>query len=419
MRNCVHVDAFVIYPASARSGNPRSNAREAAITTTHSNLLDRTEIIRRAAAMAPSLRERAPQGDQLRRLPDQTLADFAESKVLRVCRPARFGGSELGWDALCETIIELGRGDGAQAWVASVYGAMDYMAALFEDEAQHDIWDRDLDVVVAGSLVPVGNKVERVDGGFRLTGKWPFASGAHHAGWFIIGEFGDPGNGTREHLYFLVPAKDLRIADDWHTVGMVGTGSATVVLDNAFVPAYRAMLNRDMAEGKAPGTKVNTAPVFRMPLFGYAQQTLASAPIGVVIGMVEDFKAYIRSKSGPAPVLGIELLHERLSEAAAEIRAATLLLLDTARANMAKLAEGKLLGDADAAVSMRDSGYAMLLAKRAATTIFEATGAHGLYLHAPIQRAFRDVYASANHGSLTWGRSALRYAQSALGLPKA
>jgi alkylation response protein AidB-like acyl-CoA dehydrogenase len=376
---------------------------------------DRAELLHRAAKLAPVLRERAAESEKLRRAPDRTVADLVNSKVLRTCRPARFGGSELGWDSLCETIMELARGDGSQAWIASVYGAMDYMAALFEDQAQRDIWEKDRDAIVVGSLIPVGGRAEKVDGGFRLTGKWPFASGVHHAHWCIIGELCDPGTGTPEHVYFLVPMADIRIDDDWHTVGMVGTGSASVLLDNVFVPAHRMMTNKDVNEGKAPGTRVNTAPVFRMPLFGFAQQTLASVPIGIAQGMVDDFKAFLRGKTaGPAPVIGLDVLHERLSEAAAATRAATLLLLDTARGNMDLLAKGGQLAEAHAAVSMRDSAYALLLVKQVATSLFEATGAHGLYLTAPTQRAFRDVHASANHGSLAWIRPAMRYAQAAL-----
>lgn len=381
----------------------------------HDDRLARGEIVERARALAPALRERAADGEAQRRVPDRTIDDLLGSRVLRVCQPARFGGSEEPWDALCEMAVELGRGDGSQGWVGSVYAAMAQMTALFGDAAQHEVWDRSHDTLVAGSLVPVGNRVAAVAGGYRLSGKWSFCSGIHHAGWAILGELVDIGEAKREHLYFLVPAADYRIDDDWYTVGMAGTGSASVVLDDVFVPAHRMILNRDVAAGKAPGAAVNPAPVFRMPLFGFAQLALASAPIGAAIGMVEDFKTHIRGKSGgPTPIAGLDLLRGRISEAAAETRAATLLLLDAARNVMARLASGAAVDDADAAVAMRDSGYAVLLAKRAAMRMFEASGGHGLYLSTPIQRAFRDVNAGANHASLAWDRSALRYAQFGL-----
>jgi alkylation response protein AidB-like acyl-CoA dehydrogenase len=376
---------------------------------------DPTEALRRAIALTPALRERASQGDQIRRLPDETAADMVATKLLRLCQPARFGGGEQGIDVLCETLMELGRGDGSQAWVASVYGAMAYHTALFEDEAQHDVWDGNPDALVAGSLVPVGNPIEKVDGGHRLTGRWLFNSGVHHADWLILGDMADAGTGKPEHVYFLVPAADYRIDDDWFAVGLSGTGSSTVVLDNVFVPSHRLVRNRDMNEGKAPGARVNTGPLYRMPLFGYLQLVLASVPVGVAIGMVDDFKTFLRAKSfGPTPAAGIDLLYARLADAAAESHAAALLVREAARRVMKKLADGGVLGDADAGLAMRDTGYALKLAKRAATQIFEATGAHGLYLHNAIQRGYRDIHAAGNHGSLNWERSALRYAQTAM-----
>lgn len=377
--------------------------------------LDRAEILKRAGALIPALRERAARCEELRRVPDKTIADLIDSKLLRVCQPARFGGGEQGWDTLVEMSIEMARGDGSQAWVANVYAEHPYIVAMFADEAQNDVWRDDPDALICASLLPVGGRVEKVDGGYRLSGKWPFASGVHHARWTIIGELGDAGGGQRDHLLFLIPRANFAVDDDWFTVGMTGTGSASVVLDNAFVPAHRVIRGAEILAGATPGTRMNPGPLYRMPLIGFAQTALAAVPIGVAVGMVDDFKNFVRNKSkAPPPVAGLELLQVRLSEAAAEIHGASMLLMEAARRNMNKLAEGVALAEADAATTMRDSGYALLLAKRAATRIFEATGAHGTYLSTPIQRGFRDVEVAGNHGSLAWERSALRYAQTAL-----
>lgn len=370
--------------------------------------LDRAQVLERSGALVPVLRERAQAGEKLRRVPDETIADLIQSGLLRICQPARFGGSELGWDVLCESSIALARGDGSQAWVGNIYGEHPYIAALFEDEAQHELWDGDPDVLICASLIPQGNRAEKVPGGFRLTGRWSFASGVHHAKWIILGEI--PGGGTdrADGFLFLVPSTQYRIDDDWHTVGMAGTGSASVVLEDVFVPAHRALAMRDINAGAAPGARRNTAPLYRMPVLGYAQLALAAVPIGAASGMVDDFAAFLRGR--PAS----ELLHERLSEAAAETHAATLVLMDCARDIMARLTAGGTLGEADAARSGRDGAYAVRLARQAVTRLFEVTGGHGLYLSGPMQRAFRDVLGAAAHGSLGWQRPAVRYAQFVL-----
>ena len=377
--------------------------------------LDRTAILKRTAALVPALRERGARCETLRRVPDETIADLIDSKLLRICQPARFGGSEQGWDMLCEMSIEMAQGDGSQAWVANVYAEHPYLVAMFPDEAQHDVWRDDGDALIAASLLPVGGRVETVEGGYRLTGKWPYASGVFHARWAIIGEVGEVGNGRRDHLLFLVPRADFTIDDDWFTVGMAGTGSASVVLDRIFVPAHRSISGTDILAGATPGARTNVGALYRMPLMGFAQTGLAAVPVGIALGMVEDFKTHIRAKSrGPAPVAGLELLQARLGESAAELHAATMLVVEAARRNMKKLAGGTALDDHDGALTMRDSGYALVLAKRAARRVFEATGAHGTHLSIAMQRGFRDIEVAGNHGSLAWDRSALRYAQAVL-----
>lgn len=373
--------------------------------------IDRTETLARARKLVPVLRERAAQGEKLRRMPDETVADLINSQLLRLCQPARFGGSELGWDVLCKSSIEMAQGDGSQAWVANIYGEHPMFVALFEDEAQHEVWDPDPNALICASIIPQGNKVEPVSGGFRLSGRWSFASGVHHAAWIMLGDLvgGDPA----DHRMFLVPRADYRIDDDWHTVGMLGTGSASVLADT-FVPAHRSVTMRDINAGEAPGARVNTAPLYRMPLLGFAQLALAAVPVGIAIGMVEDFRRFVAGRSGSAAP-GAELLQERFAEASAATRAARLLLMDTARLNTELLEAGKALTEDNSMRSQRDGGYAVMLARQAASRLFEVTGGRGIYLTAPLQRGFRDVLGASAHGSLGWQRSALRYAQYALG----
>jgi alkylation response protein AidB-like acyl-CoA dehydrogenase len=374
--------------------------------------LNRTETLARARKLAPILREHAAQGEKLRRVPDNTVADLIDSGLLGLLRPARFGGSELSWDVLCEASIELGQGDGSQAWVANVYGHHPMFVALFEDAAQHDVWGPDPNALICASIVPPGNKVEAASGGFRLSGRWSFASGVHHAHWLILGDIvgGDP----KDHRLFLLPRGDYGIDDDWHTLGMAGTGSASVVVDNAFVPAHRIVSMREINAGQAPGARINKAPLYRMPLLGFAQLALAAVPVGVALGMVGDFRRFVAGRSDSAAASGVELLLERFAEAAAETRSAELLLIDTTRQNSVKLEAGLALDESDAARSVRDGGYAVMVSRRAAMRLFEVTGGRGLHLSQPLQRAFRDVLGASAHGSLGWQRNALAYARYAL-----
>ena len=377
--------------------------------------MTREQIIDRAAALVPVLRERAATAEALRRMPDQTVADLVAAGIARIALPARFGGFELGWDILCEVSMRLGRGDASQAWVANVYAEHAFMVALFPDQAQHDVWDANPAALISASISPVGNVVLAVDGGHVLDGRWPFASGVHHSDWTLIGDLVHQGTGPPQHKFFLVPKADREIVDDWHTAGMAGTGSASVKLTNLFVPAHRTLDVADAVAGATPGAKVNRNPLYRMPIFGFTNLALGSVTVGVAEGMIEAFTGFVaqRAARDPAPP-ALEALYLRLAESAAEVKAARLLILDAARSTMAKLAAGGYLDAADGTRNLQQNGYACVLARRAATRMFEACGANGIYLSSVMQRAFRDIYASTAHAGLAWDRQGLAYGRMAV-----
>ena len=360
------------------------------------------------------------QAESLRRVPGETIADVIAAQLTRIVKPSRYGGFDMGWDVLCESTMELARGCGSQAWVANIFAEHNFLVGLFDDKAQQEVWGKDPETVMSSSFMPIGNKLTVVDGGFVLSGRWPFSSGVHHAGWTIVGELVRREGAPPEHHFFLVPAKDRTIIDDWHTIGLAGTGSCSVGLDNVFVPRHRALPNRLVVAGATPGAEVNTAPIFRMPMIGFSHLALGSVPVGMVEGMIDDFTAFAAARlSREKPPPASESLLARLSESAVEVRAARLLILNVARANMTKLENGEALGEADAAVTRRDCAFAVILAKRAATRMYEATGAHGIYLGDHMQRSFRDAIASGAHTGLNWDRAAVDYGRIETGLSPA
>jgi 3-hydroxy-9,10-secoandrosta-1,3,5(10)-triene-9,17-dione monooxygenase len=348
-------------------------------------------------------------------MPDDTVADLVASGLTRAAQPARFGGSEFGWDVLCEVAATLGRGDASQAWVATVYAEHAFMVALFPDRAQHDVWDAKPEALISASISPVGNRVDVADAGHVLNGRWPFASGVHHSDWTLIGDLVHANGEPPRHLFFLVPKSDRAIVDDWHTAGMAGTGSMSVMLTDVFVPAHRTLDMAQVIAGEAPGTQANRNPLYRMPVFGFTNLALGSVVVGVAEAMIEEFTGFVAPRAArtpPPPAL--EALYARLAESAAEVKAAKLLIMDAATFNTNKLISGGYLDPEDGTRGMHQNSYACMLARRAASRLFEASGAHGIYLSSIMQRAFRDIYAGTVHAGLNWDRAALQYGQMAV-----
>src|SRR5712691_12392451 len=144
------------------------------------------EFIGRAQALLPSVRARARQAEQLRRLPEETFREFQEAGLFRALQPARFGGFELDPVSFYEAVIEIGTACASSAWVLAVLGVHQWHIALFPPRAQEEVWGQDPSAVSSSSYPPTG-KVERVAGGFRLCGRWSFSSGCDCTGWALLG----------------------------------------------------------------------------------------------------------------------------------------------------------------------------------------------------------------------------------------
>lgn len=374
------------------------------------------EFLNRARGLVPAFRERAEEGNSQRRAPDASIADLVAGEFISLCKPRQFGGLEQPFSTISEIVMELARGDGSQAWVTDVYCEHVFMLSLFPERAQRDVWDSEPDALISASIVPQFNECRKVDGGYILNGRWPFCSGLFHSSWTLIGEAIRDAEGVARHHFFLVPKADRRDVDDWHVLGLSGTGSSSTHLDNVFVPDHRVLLNKDAAAGRSPGAAINTAPGYRMPIVGYTLNGLGSVTTGIVAGMVEDFTAFVAgvAKRPHAPP-GLPNLTERVSESAMEAEAAALIIRRANQRTDAKLLAGAPLTEEDAARNVRDVAWANMLARRAATRMFEVCGAHGLFLPGALQRAFRDIYAAGVHRALNWDMAAMRYGKMVTG----
>ena len=375
------------------------------------------EMIARAKALAPVLRCRSEAAERARQCPPETIADIRAAGITRIVQPRRYGGYGMDWEVLCEVAMELAQGCGAQAWTATVLSDHPCLAGMFSEQAQNDIWGVDPDVLVSTSYNPRGT-VRRAPGGYVLNGRWMFASGVEYSGWTIVGGFVETDDGKRQHHFFLVPAVDRTIIDNWDVMGMAGTGSMSLDLANVFVPEHRSLDASLVQAGNPPGAQVNAEPLHRMPIIGFTGTVLVSVSIGIAGGMVRDFETMLRQRAGAGPArMGFEDLQNRFAEAGSEVECARLLILDTARRTTEKLRAGDRLNEADGSLTSRNSAYAAKLVKQAAARLFEVMGGSGLLASNHMQRSFRDIYAGTAHGTLNWSRSAVRYSNYIMGWP--
>jgi len=378
----------------------------------------RDALIERARALAPTLRQRAAETERLRRLPEQTLADFRKAGLMGLLKPERFGGPEVRIDTAMEVTAELARGDGSAAWVWVILACHDTLAAFFSEAAQQEFW-ADPDALMASSFAPSG-RAECVEGGYRLSGKWSYCSGVDCAQWLMLGAIAgmrSTNPPVPELIFTLVPRDNLTVIDDWHVVGLRGTGSKSVIASEIYVPAHRAISWSAADDGTAPGTKVHQSPLYRAPMMAFFPFFISSPGAGIARGGLDAFVAEMKERplQDGSPMGQVPSIQMRIGEASALIDAADLLYKRSLRETMDRIFAGEELDLAHRARSRRDQTYSLVLAKRAMELLFSAEGARGLFDDHPVQRAARDLHAVSSHVVGTWDGPATTYGAVALG----
>ncbi len=368
----------------------------------------------------PALRERAAGAEKLRRLPDETFDDFQEAGLFRALQPRRYGGYELDPTTFYQAVMEVGAVCGSSAWVLGVIGVHNWHLAIFPPQAQEDVWGEDTSVQLSTSLAPTGT-VQRVDGGFRLSGRWSFSSGCDFCQWAALGGIVPAEGGqTPDARVFLVPRSDYAIDDNWHVMGLCATGSKDLVVGDAFVPEYRTHSYQDAFHLRHPGTAINDAPLYRLP-FGLVFANGITAPaIGAALGALDAFREQSLKRINlrdQSRVAEDPFTQYRLAEAAAAIGAARDRVLGNFAEMMRLARAGEEIPLAARARCKWDAGKAIDWSVQALDRLFEASGGRGIFLNNPIQRAWRDVHAMRAHAGNNPERAAFVFARSEFGLP--
>lgn len=229
------------------------------------SLMDRTEILRRAEALSAVFRENAAQGEHENTVPEASWVALQESGLLGLITPPELGGIGADLRTFIDVVRTLARGDASHGWIASYLMQNSWYSARMGRALRDELFDDRGYALVAGSgAARPTNTVERVDGGYRITGRWSYASGCVQAEWLTLGGFAPSPDG-REMTRFFVPVSDTTIHYDWAMSGMRGTGSHDVSAEGVFVPERRAVSESFAALG---ATKL-AASKFDYPLMRY------------------------------------------------------------------------------------------------------------------------------------------------------
>jgi 3-hydroxy-9,10-secoandrosta-1,3,5(10)-triene-9,17-dione monooxygenase len=375
----------------------------------------------RARALVPILKVRAGECEAARRVPDETIAELHASGLFRMLQPRRVGGSELPYRALVELGAIIAQGCASTSWVLTNLASHHWMLAMWPKAAQDEIWDDSPDHLIGSALVFPCGKAIMAEGGYRLSGRWPFSSGVDPSRWNFVGAILQDERGRPvEHRVFLVKSSDYTIIDTWFVTGLRGTGSKDIEMSDVFVPAHRALPLSAIAGGPTPGSAINPAPLYQLPALGLFAFVVAGVSLGIARGAAEDFAASMRARvatySGKR-LADLATLQLRIAEAGALVDTAEALMLKDCDEATRITAAGEVPAPDHKARWRRDGAYAAGMCTRAVDLLFTATGGGGVYLDRPIQRAFRDIHAANAHYALSWDVNGTLWGRIALGLP--
>ena len=360
------------------------------------------KLVSAAEALVPVLAERAEEVDRSGHVSRETFKQLADAGFIRLLVPKRLGGAQQTLQTLMAVSAVLGRACGSTAWMTQIVAGSSLLLSLFGERAQREAWDGNPDAgACAAQTKPTA--MTRVDGGYRISGRWSYMSGVEHASWAMVG-VPDTSSSPPDVLFNLVPVADGVIEQTWNVVGMRGTASNTLVLEDYFVPDHRTLSVTKVMAGEPP-TEYRDEPNARVSFGPAIEIGLLAAPIGVTQAALE-YVLKLAAKRGitystfPSQSAsgGFQM---QVAEAAAKFNAARILTADLVREVDKAAAENRQIDYVNRTRIRAMLGLAGSLLREAMQILTHAHGSSTFAEASPLQRMWRDVNVATSHGMVT------------------
>lgn len=376
------------------------------------------DLQRKVSDLLPDLRETAARAEAERSVPAETVQRLRRAGFFRALQPSLFGGLELPVADYAECIVDLATACASTAWACGLLANHSHGVGLFSLEAQEEVWGDDPDHLICSSVAPLG-KTQPAEGGIRLSGRFAWSSGSDHATWAVLGYPGTNNMGQPGPCFALVPQSDFTVLDDWDSSALRGTGSKTLVVEDAFVPAHRTESLFALNYGLSRGYRAHSGSLFHLPFSPVFSLAFAAVAVGVARRAGQVFieqqqrriRAYTGSKgteSAPA--------HVRIAESTNQTTAALELLRRDWR-EMDRCAAEQKVPPAETVLLWRThQAYAIKLAIEAVDRLMAAAGGSAFLNPSEMQRLFRDVHMTGAHAQTDYDIAAQTFGRHLLGL---
>jgi len=379
----------------------------------------RAEAIAAARALLPVLRDRAEATEDLRQLPNETVADLRAAGLHKLFTPKRYGGYEMPWGTHVDVSRTLGQACGSTGWVSSVVFTHTFLFGRFTEEAQEDVWGECPDAIISTAFAG-GGLATPTDGGYTLSGRYKFASGVDHADAMLVGAKLPNSTASFNDLWVVLKKGDFEILDDtWQSEGLRGTGSKDIKIDNVFVPSHRTLPLQEMSDNP-PGAKLYDYYLYGVEFHSYFITLLAGPILGAARGAYNEYIDQTLTRVGAMmgeTIIDQPAVQVHVAESLGELETADL-LIDTLCDHLHDIGmKGEGVSPELKLKAYRDLVMAGRLAHTAADRLSRMMGVSAQTGRNPVQRLYRDVRTMSTHSALHWEAGLQRSGKFIFGLP--
>ena len=325
-----------------------------------------------------------------------------ESGVARILQPPAYGGAGGPLRDVVDAVSEVGAACGSTGWAVVQYVVHPFMVAQWPRDAQDEVWGDDPKNLVAGILIQSLGRYERARGGYRVSGRWPFVTGVDTCDWCIVSGYEEGRAGQHEsHLHFLIRREEIEIRDTWHALGLRGSGTNDVRLQEFFVPAHRALSMEVLRGGESPGGHWRETPLYLLPSYPIFGCGISSGAVGIALEMVAEYNEIARKKGSIMAEKGVATFasqHIRFAEAKAAVDCARQLLRFAGDEISAIVREeGRVPNLEERARCRALATYAGNTAMDAARAVWDLSGAASVYSKSSLGNLYTDMMVANQH----------------------
>ena len=373
-------------------------------------------LVSAAKDVAKIFGDEAWESEKKRQLSDTALAAVEDSGLFSALVPQRFGGAEIDFHIIPQLVRELAKGDTSSAWVTAFLIHHNWQFALYPLETQEELWAERNYALAPATLAPTG-RAERVTGGWKLTGRWQWATGVMHSQWALVTAIAAVEE-VEEMALMLLPIEDVEVVDVWHTEGMRATGSNDMVITEAFVPDRRAITYRAISKREAPGQIASSNPLYKLDMLALLSVDATATSVGAGERSLELFteRLHERKLMFGGRQKDSSTAQVRLARAASIMRSARL-MFDAAVHDLCAPLRDEPFPSPEKRVRIRmDCAHVVDLVKQGLALISDGAGATSHFLESPLQRFRRDVSTLSGHILFDYDRAAELQGQMMLGI---